>query len=84
MRYTPFNKTINEPDETDILGILRGVSEGWYVEYKSELPKIRDVAKSLSSFANQYGGWLFIGVEEDKKSKTAAGFPGTDIGNVPY
>ena len=82
MRYTPFNKTINEFSETD-LGILRGVSEGWYVEYKSELPKIRDVAKSLSSFANQYGGWLFIGVEEDKKSKTAAGFPGTDIGNVP-
>ena len=52
--------------------------EGWYVEYKSQLPNTRVLAKSLSSFANQYGGWLILGVEENPDSKTAGDFPGLE------
>ena len=56
--------------------ILRDVSEGWHIEYKSQLPRVRDLAKSLSSFANQYGGWLFLGIDENPGSQTAGKFTG--------
>ena len=75
MRYTPFDVDLNEVSESHLVG-LQEVAEGWYVEYKSEVPKQRDVAKSLSSFANRYGGWYFLGVQEDPTDNTAAAFPG--------
>ena len=75
LRYTPFDIDLNEISQTD-LATLREVSEGWYVEYKSEVTNPRSLAKSLSSFANRYGGWLILGVQEDPKDHTAASFPG--------
>ena len=74
-RYTPFEKDLSDilPDD---LATLKDVHEGWYVEYKSELIKPRDLAKSLSSFANQLGGWIFFGVLEDQKLHVAESFPG--------
>ena len=65
-RYRPFEKELFELSGDDLAG-LRHVHEGWYVEYKSESIKPRDIAKSLASFANQLGGWLFVGVSEDRK-----------------
>lgn len=62
---------------------LCDVAEGWYVEYKSELPSLRDLAKSLSSFANRSGGWLFLGVMENHDDNTAASFPGIPDQDVP-
>ena len=62
---------------------LREVREGWYVEYKSQLPSTRDLAKSLSSFSNQYGGWIFLGVEETPNSLTAGTCPGIENENLP-
>ena len=85
MRYTPFNKETNHNNDFSVsdLEALREVAEGWYVEYKSQLPITRDLAKSLSSFANQYGGWLFIGVEENPDTRTARSFPGIENGRIP-
>ena len=77
LRYTPFNKEYDELSTGD-LESLREVREGWYVEYKSQLPSTRDLAKSLSSFANQYGGWLLLGVDETPDSLTAGTFPGIE------
>ena len=82
MRYTPFDKAFDELSAED-LERLRNTSEGWYVEYKSQLPNTRDLAKSLSSFANQYGGWLFLGVEQTPGSLTAAAFPGIENDKLP-
>ena len=82
LRYTPFSKEPGDLSAADLEG-LREVREGWYVEYKSKLPKPRDLAKSLSSFANQYGGWLFLGVDEDPVSQTAGNFPGIENEKVP-
>ena len=82
MRFTPFDKEHDELSASDLEG-LREVREGWYVEYKSQLPSARDIAKSLSSFANQYGGWLFIGVEESPGSQTAGEFPGIENEKLP-
>ena len=82
LRYTPFNRIADDILATD-LEELSEVREGWYVEYKSKPPNVRDIAKSLSSFANQYGGWLFFGVEEDPRSKSAARFPGIQNEDIP-
>ena len=74
-KYTPFDKEIEDISPED-LETLRDVHEGWYVEYKSELISSRNLAKSLSAFANQYGGWLFIGISEVNESNVAGDFPG--------
>ncbi len=74
-RYRPFEKELFELSGDDLAG-LRHVHEGWYVEYKSESIKPRDIAKSLASFANQLGGWLFVGVSEDRELHVAENFPG--------
>ena len=75
-RYSPFKKAIRDLQPPD-LTILRDIHEGWYVEYKSQVVKASALAKSLSAFANTYGGWLFIGVQEQSGDNTVAGeFPG--------
>ena len=75
MRYTPFDKSLADITPDD-LATLKEVYEGWYAEYKSEMINNRALAKSLSAFANQYGGWLFLGVLEDSNSNAAKSFPG--------
>ena len=75
MLYRPFADHLDEVAPED-LARLTDVHEGWYVEYKREMIVNRELAKSLSSFANQYGGWLFLGVEEDTVFNVAAAFPG--------
>ena len=75
MRYRPFDVDLQEINETH-LAELREVAEGWYVEYKSEVPNPRVLAKSISSFANRQGGWLFFGIQEDSANNTAASYPG--------
>lgn len=81
--YTPFSKSLVDLEASDLTA-LREVSEGWYVEYKRQVPNIGSIAKSLSAFANQYGGWLFYGVEEKKDGTRVAGsFPGLSISELP-
>lgn len=73
----PFQKDISEIVAID-LSVLRQVSEGWYVDYKRQIDKPAAIAKHLSSFANQFGGWLFVGVKENG-SRFAEAFPGLPI-----
>ena len=80
--YSPFDKSINDLQTSD-LAVLRDVSEGWYVEYKSQVPKGIALAKAISALANTYGGWLFLGIEEKSKDEPVAGsFPGIPNGEV--
>lgn len=84
-RYNPFSKPLTEfPSEE--LNVLRDVSEGWFIDYKSEPLSPKDFGKHLSAFANQFGGWLFVGVKEGpNKSLKAESFPGiptSDVGAV--
>jgi len=75
-RYSPFDKDIRNLQPPD-LTILRDVHEGWYVEYKRQMVKASALAKSLSAFANTYGGWLFIGIQEKSGDNAVADeFPG--------
>jgi len=74
--YSPFSKHINEL-VVDDLAALRTVHEGWYVEYKETVPNPQAIAKSVSAFANTYGGFLFYGIREKSKQENVAGdFPG--------
>jgi len=80
--FSPFDvgpEALTGPD----LAVLKGVAEGWFVDYKREAVPPRELAKHLSAFANQQGGWLFIGVEEDKTTMTARAFPGIPTATVP-
>lgn len=75
-QYSPFDRPIGDLQSID-LAILKSVSEGWYVDYKRDLIDARAMAKALSAFANTYGGWLFIGVDERSKDDPVAHkFPG--------
>ena len=77
MNYNPFNKDITELSKEDLDFLVeREIGEGWYIEYKRDVPKLKSgkldnnkIAKSISSFANTKGGWIFWGIESDDKNK---------------
>ena len=76
--FNPFGKSFEDITESD-LEILKNLSEGWYVEYKKEKSAkepAKKIAKSITSFANSYGGLFFLGVESDKSTNKAIRFPG--------
>ena len=70
--YSPFDKDVKDLQSED-LSVLRSVNEGWYVEYKREATTASAMAKALSAFANTYGGWLFLGVDEARNDVSVAG-----------
>ena len=77
--YSPFERKLEDLQPGD-LAVLKTVSEGWYVEYKSQFINARALGKAISAFANTYGGWLFVGVkEQDKSEPTAGSFPGVPV-----
>ena len=80
-REYPFDRRAGDLVPED-LEALKQVHEGWYVEYKQQSIGRRDIAKSLSAFANQYGGWLFIGIAEDRATHIAGTFPGIPTSSV--
>lgn len=83
LEYSPFDKPLGELAPAD-LAALRTAAEGWYVEYKREIPNAGSIAKSVSAFANQYGGWLFYGVAEaGNRTRTAGAFPGVPSAEIP-
>lgn len=76
--YYPFQNNLDQVEAKDLIK-LRDIPEGWHIDYKSHPLKIIDFAKHLAAFANQYGGFIFIGVKEaDNGSKCAGAFPGID------
>jgi hypothetical protein len=81
--YSPFLRRWSELNATD-LEQLKSASEGWNVEYKRDVPKAEAAGKSLSSFANSYGGWIFYGVETPAGgSSLPTAFPGIADADVP-
>lgn len=68
--YNPFGKPFTEVTIEDIYDL--DVPEGYYYEYKRSMIHKEDIAKSISSFANTYGGILFLGIEEDASTNKPA------------
>lgn len=76
--FSPFDKNFSSLDAPD-LASLKTVTEGWYIEYKQEIPKSESIAKSIAAMANSYGGWVFYGIKEESKENSVAGeFIGID------
>lgn len=83
--YTPFpEKALQDITAAD-LRKLKEVTEGWYIEYKENTISIKKIAKQLSAFANQYGGFLFIGIKESedgtRKADKFIGINNMDVGD---
>lgn len=53
---------------------LQTLEEGWFVEFKEQLPDTSKFARSISSFANSHGGLLVIGAKEEQKTRRLASF----------
>ncbi|SFI58151.1 AlbA family DNA-binding domain-containing protein [Jannaschia pohangensis] len=70
--YTPFKNTKLSNLTALDLNDLSQVREGWYVEYKEKIPNSKSIAKSVSSFANTYGGWIFYGIKERSGADNSA------------
>ena len=73
--FSPFKEPLVRVAPSELKEFY-SIAEGWHVEYKSQPTPPKELAKSLSSFANQYGGWLVLGVVEDAKTLTAQEFRG--------
>jgi len=74
--FNPFKSELSELSTSD-LEVLKSVAEGWYIEYKREIVKSKNIAKSLAAFANHYGGWLIYGITATTDgSNLADSFPG--------
>lgn len=82
-RFNPFDAELTTIKPSELQKLIY-VSEGWYVEYKSEVIPVKAIGKSLSAFANQYGGWLIVGVKENPVSHAADSFPGIDESIVSH
>lgn len=85
MKFNPFDKELSKITENDLQTLIdREIGEGWYVEYKSSIPlkneKINNERdpKSIASFANTKGGWIFWGITCDKKNNPVS-IDGIDI-----
>lgn len=80
--FNPFGKALDQVHANDLI-VLKSVAEGWYVDYKRESIRTIDLAKQLSAFANQYGGFLIIGISEaedgSRKAGTFIGIPQEDL-----
>lgn len=78
--YNPFDKPLNQILYSDLEGLRESkVAEGFFVEYKSQMPSSRDLAKAMGSFANTHGGLLIIGVEDEPNTNVPVEFPGIDL-----
>ncbi|WP_414837089.1 helix-turn-helix domain-containing protein [Candidatus Nanohalococcus occultus] len=67
MDYKLRGKSLEEIKAEDISDLIdEGIEEGLFIEYKSEEPHGNDLIKELTSLANSYGGYLFLGISEDE------------------
>lgn len=60
--------------QSEDLNEISSLEEGWFVEFKEKYTDSQKISKSISSFANAYGGLLVIGVTENQKTRRMASF----------
>lgn len=64
-----FGKKLSEVNVEDIKNFCdKQTREGINLDYKKDLSSSKTLAKTIASMANTLGGWIIIGVDDDKKS----------------
>lgn len=64
--FNPFEKDIQYIELSDIESLRsKQVSEGFFIEYKSDFPINQKISHSIASFANTHGGWYVVGIQVD-------------------
>ncbi len=75
-----FTKPIQDILFQDVVDFCEaGNSENSVLEYKSELPNNKSLAKIISAFANTYGGLLIVGVKASSDGKPTGPFVGINL-----
>lgn len=70
---TIFDKPLSEIVFADIKGLLEEKArENIRLEFKREFPSKEELLKKITGFANTYGGFIVIGIEEDGKGTISA------------
>ncbi|SDS03909.1 Putative DNA-binding domain-containing protein [Pseudomonas oryzae] len=68
-KRTPIYQIQLEDLSVEHIDEIKMLEEGWFVEFKSIFTDTAKIAKSISSFANAYGGVLIVGVQEAAKGR---------------
>ncbi|OGH38560.1 MAG: hypothetical protein A2905_03935 [Candidatus Levybacteria bacterium RIFCSPLOWO2_01_FULL_36_10] len=70
MNTTIFGKPLNEVNTDDVRLFCKSqIKEGINLDYKKDLSSTKSIVKAIASFANTRGGWILVGVEDDKDDK---------------
>ena len=56
----------NELTENSISSALKDIEESLFFEFKEDGVSNKKIAEEIAAFANTYGGYVFIGVSDDK------------------
>lgn len=76
-----FIKPINEISFSDINSLIKNkIRESYDLDYKSDYPDNKILAKLMISFSNATGGYIIIGVEEEKVNNQNTGIPKEIVG----
>ncbi|HEX3036671.1 MAG TPA: ATP-binding protein [Thermodesulfobacteriota bacterium] len=78
-----FNKSFESIGESDIRDLVsRVIAENQNLEYKLEFGSSDDdkkeMARDISSIANAYGGYLIVGIREDRETGTPLAITGVE------
>ena len=60
------NKNWDELQFSDIEELLAEIDENFFFEFKSDDVNPQKLIKEISAFANTYGGYILLGVDDDK------------------
>jgi len=71
-----FYKPLSEISFTDIEFLVQNkIRESYDLDYKLDYPQNKNLAKLMISFANATGGYIVIGIEEEKIANKNTGIP---------
>ena len=74
LKFKDIQEFLNNPDS----------GESFFIEFKNDSTRKESLAKEISAFANSYGGYLFLGVEDDKTITGCTKWDEEKINNVIY
>ena len=59
-------KSWNVLSNEDVLNAINEIEESFFFEFKEDGVKPSKLIEEISAFANTYGGYIFLGVADDK------------------